>query len=392
MSVFRYTGRNESGHRVRGHLDADTPKAARMALSERGILAESVEAAQRPPSPTAARRAALYGELGLLLKSGFTLDKALTLLIDGGDGDPFLLAVRSSIRSGLSLSEALAVACRELPQYERATLRASEEAGFQGGMLVSLGEFLESRQKVADKIRSSLAYPCLVLALAMCMLSLMLYVVLPRATEMFSRMGSTMPRSATLLAIWGPRCMTIFIALAAAIAAFALYARSRSRTDRAFAARIDGVVASCPLLGNAMRHLWAQRFAGTMALLVEAGSTPQEALPVSGVATGSALVSSLADAAAREVRGGLPLSGAIASITPIGPILAEWVKVGESSGALSLTLASAAEKNRQTFENALSRFLSFLEPALIVALGSVVLAVALSILHPVLELAGAAIE
>lgn len=392
MSVFSYVGRDARGRRVRGNVAADSPKAVRAALAARGVTAERVDAGARFRPPSAGRRAAFYGELGVLLESGFTLEKALTLLLGDGGDDPFLLSVREAVRGGMSLSEALSVVVPSLPQYERSTIRASEDAGLQGRMLSSLGGFLEARRKVADNVRSSLAYPSLVFVLAMGMLSLMLYVVLPRAVAMFSRMGSSMPPSATALATWGPRFMTTLLAVVAAGGAFALYARSRSCVDSAFAMRLERVALRVPFLGNALRNLWAHRFAATMSLLVDAGAMPQAALPVAAVATGSALVSSLAADASRDVRGGLSLAAATSSMPPVGPLLSEWIKVGESSGSLSTMLARASDKCRQAFETLLARFLGLLEPALIVVLGVVVLAVAASILHPVLELAGAAVQ
>lgn len=392
MSVFSYVGRDARGRRVRGNVAADSPKAVRAALAARGVTAERVDAGVRFPVPSVERRAAFYGELGVLLESGFSLEKALSLLLGESGEDPFLLSVRESVRGGLSLSEAMSVVVPSLPQYERSTIGASGDAGLQGRMLTSLGGFLDARRKVADNVRSSLAYPSLVFVLAMGMLSLMLYVVLPRATAMFARMGTAMPPSATALAVWGPRLMTLLLALVAAGAAFAFYARARSRSDSAFAARLERVALHTPVLGNALRNLWAHRFAATMSLLVDAGAMPQSALPVAAVATGSALMSSLASGVSRDVRGGLSLSAAMASITPVGPLLSEWIKVGESSGSLSEMLARASDKCRQTFETLLARFLGLLEPALVVVLGAVVLAVAASILRPVLELAGAAID
>ena len=391
MSVFAYIGRDAGGRRVRGHVTADSPKAARMVLSGRGVIAERVDADGHRHTPSSARRAALYGELGVLLGSGFTLEKALSLLAGEGGEDPFLLSVREAVRGGMSLSEALSVVAPSLPRFESSTLRAAEDAGFQGGMLSSLGEFLEARRNVTDKVRSALAYPSLVFVLAMGMLSLMLYVVLPRAAAMFARMGSSMPPSATLLATWGPRLMTTLLALIAAIAVFAAYARSRSRGDAAFAARLERFALRLPFLGDALRNLWAQRFAGTMSLLLDAGTTPQAALPVASAATGSAFVGSLAGDVARDVRGGRSLSAAVALMPPLGPLLSEWVKVGESSGSLSTMLARAAEKCRHNFEASLSRFIGLLEPALVIVLGAVVLVVAVSVLHPVLEMAGGAI-
>ena len=63
------------------------------------------------------------------------------------------------------------------------------------------------------------------------------------------------------------------------------------------------------------------------------------------------------------------------------------MKVGESSGSLGKMLGQASARSRQAYETSLARFLGLLEPALIVAVGAVVLAITVSVLGPMLQLA-----
>jgi general secretion pathway protein F len=73
-------------------------------------------------------------------------------------------------------------------------------------------------------------------------------------------------------------------------------------------------------------------------------------------------------------------------MTPIAPLLSAWMSVGEKTGALSEMMERASERLRSEYERLLHRALSFLEPALIAMVGIAVLAVALGVLRPMLDL------
>ncbi|MBQ6247120.1 MAG: type II secretion system F family protein [Kiritimatiellae bacterium] len=393
MSLYTYTGRDAEGRRKTGWTEADTPKAARAALDAKGILTESIEPARPPRRVSAAERATFYNTLGVHLDAGFPLEQAFGMLIgEAGEGQRAALPLhlRGLVRDGVSLSDALVALIPSLPAYERTALRASEEAGFQGGMLQRLADFIENERAVGERIRGALAYPLAVLFMATSLLAIMVYVVLPRAIDVFDKVGDALPASARRLAEWGPRGMTLFLALLVVVGFTAFWLHGKARTDTATATRVEKLLCRLPVSRRALPLLWAHRFAGTMALLVGAGVAPQSALAVSGAATGSAWLASLAEEASAEVKAGATLRRAAERLTPIAPLIAEWVAVGESSGSLGKMLDQASARCRQTYETTLARFLGLLEPVLIVAVGVVVLIVTVSVLGPMLQLARSA--
>ena len=390
MSLYTYTGRDAEGRRKTGWAEADTPKAARAALDAQGILTESIEPARPPRRVSAAERATFYNALGVLLDAGFSLEQAFGMLIgEAGEGQRAALPLhlRGLVRDGASLSDALVTLIPSLPAYERTALRSSEEAGFQGGMLQQLAEFIESERAAVERIRSALAYPLAVLFMATALLAFMVYVVLPKAIDVFDKVGDALPASARRLAVWGPRGMTLFLALLGIGSVAAIWLRGKSRTDSATATIVEKAFCRMPLTRKTLPLLWAHRFAGTMSLLVGAGVAPQSALAVSGAATGSSWLASLAEQASAEVKAGATLRRAAEILTPIAPHIAEWVAVGESSGSLGKMLNQASARSRLAYETALARFIGLLEPALIVAVGVVVLIVTASVLGPMLQLA-----
>lgn len=390
MSLFSYKGVDASGKPCRGFTEADSPKAARVKLAAGGIITESVESAHPPKSVSVRDRAKFYNELGVLLNAGFTLERAFGLLCGESASEKdigFMLAVRELVRNGVAFSDAVGTVLPSLPQFEHTALKTSEDAGVQGKMLIALAEFMEGENEVSDKIKAAITYPLAVLVLAVGLLSLIVYIVLPRAMNVFSKIGDVLPRSAKLLAVWGPRGMTLLLAAVAVFALIIVWCRSRARSDARFAIRLEKTFAHFPIVSKVLPLLWAQRFAGTMSLLIDSGVAPQSAVAPSGAATGSLWLADAAGTAARGVKDGASLSTAILELKPIAPLVMEWIKVGESSGSLGRMLGEAAARCRRAYESTLTRFLGMLEPALIIAVGIVVLIITASVIGPMLQLA-----
>lgn len=394
MSVFAYIGRDKDGRRRHGWIEADTPKSARMVLDGRGILTEKLTPAVVSGRLGVEGRARLYRELGVMMRAGFTLERALGMLLDEGQTDlqmrGFLIGLRDRIRDGLPLSRAILVAMPELPAFERAALMAAEQAGLQGQMLEQLADFLEAQLAVAERLRAALLYPVAVLVLATALLSLMMFVVLPKATTLFAQFGDGLPVATRLVSAWGPRLMLLVLLLVFGIVMAGLWARRAARQDERLARRLEQGLVRIPVVHAILARLWSLRFASTMSLLVQAGVTPQEALAVAGAATGSRWIATLTAEQAGRVRQGESLSSAVAALPPLAPHLTEWVRVGESAGNLKEMLDQAALRCRQGYESRLTRMLGLLEPALILVVGLAVLVVAYTVLKPMLDLARAA--
>lgn len=394
MSVFAYIGRDAAGHRQRGWIEADTPKSARIVLDGRGILTEKLTPAVISGRLGLDGRARLYRELGVMLRAGFTLERALGMLLDEGQTDlpmrGFLIGLRDRIRDGLPLSRAILVLTPKLPAFERAALMVAEQAGLQGQMLEQLADFLEAQLALAERLRAALLYPVAVMVLATALLSMMMFVVLPKATTLFAQFGDGIPSAAKMVSTWGPRLMFLVLLLALALGLAGLWARRAARHDARLAMRLEQGLLRVPIVNAILARLWSLRFASTMSLLVQAGVTPQESLAVAGAATGSSWIAALTTEQAERVRQGASLSSAVAAMPPLAPHLTEWVRVGESAGNLKEMLNQAALRCRQGYEGRLTRMLGLLEPALILIVGLAVLVVAYTVLKPMLDLARAA--
>jgi len=128
------------------------------------------------------------------------------------------------------------------------------------------------------------------------------------------------------------------------------------------------------------------RFSRTLSMLLTGGIPLIDGLILAGRATGSPWLSRIVEREAETVRHGSSLSDAVRRIPRLSQSLPGWISVGEAGGGLERLLANAGERYENNWNRYVSRWLSLLEPVLILVIGGFVLLVTLSVLLPVLSL------
>lgn len=385
MATYEYSGYQADGAPRRGRIEAEGAKQALRRLAETGVFAESVRPLRASAPLDAARRAALYRELGALLGAGLPMDRALALMMESEDADISLAlaAAMAGVREGRWLADSLAAACPGMLGHERAALAAAEHSAALPAMLPRMAEILEARELVRDRVRSALVYPAFVLALGVLVAAVMLGVVVPKTGAMLAESGLELP-AASRLAVAGAKAFAAGTAALAAGLAVALgLARRAAARSAARAVAIDRAMLRLPFMRAALA-LAGMRFASTLSVLTASGLPVVEALPIAGAATGRPWLRRCVEEQAEAVRNGRSLSTAIAALPGVGRELGEWVRVGEAGGCLGPMLDVAAGRMQREWERTLARRLALLEPAILALVGLFVLVLALALILPVM--------
>ena len=90
----------------------------------------------------------------------------------------------------------------------------------------------------------------------------------------------------------------------------------------------------------------------------------------------------------REVLEGKSLSASMAEREIFPAVAIKMIEVGESTGALREMLASTAEFFEEEIETSLSRFVTVVEPVLLVIMGLIIAILLLSLYMPLVQLGG----
>jgi general secretion pathway protein F len=398
MPGFRYQAYSVEGKLHKGVLEADSARQARAQLRDQGLTPYRVEviaandpaagARFRPVALSSTQVTQLTRSLASLLEAGLTVEQAFNALIEQAEQErvrQVLAALRGEVLAGNTIAKALGAFPRLFPELYRTLVAAGESSGRLPQVLGKLADYLEERHQLRARLALSLIYPSIVMAVALAVVGALLVYVLPQVVQVFQHAHQQLPLltralialSGFLRATW---ILWIVLAIAAAIALRFAMKRPAAR------AAIHRFLWRSPLLGRVLRHLDAARLAATLSILVGSRVPILQSLEAAeGVMTLTPMRAALATAA-RGVREGMPLARALSATRAFPPVMVHLIASGEASGRLDEALERAARQQQHDIATRLAAFAALFEPAMILAMGGVVLAIVLAILLPIFQL------
>lgn len=409
MTAYRYSAADASGRDQLGVLEADSARQARQLLRNQGLVPLVVEpveseAARRAPGAWRGRRlsqaelAVLTRQFASLTAAALPIADALTVLVEQSDQQAvreMMASVRTEVRGGMSLSNALARHPRQFPAIYRALIAAGEESGKLGSVLGSLADFIEERARLQQKITLAFVYPAILTVVSLLVVTFLLTYVIPQVVQVFAQTKHALPvLTRVMLGVSSfLRRDGWLLILGAAVAAFAAQRALRIESVRL---QWHRRLLRLPIVGALSRTINTARFASTLSILVGSGVPMLRSLQAAGeTVTNLALRARVVDAAQR-VREGASLARALraedsdraavgrARLFP--PVLIHLINSGEATGKLPEMLARAADMHAREAERRTLLLTSLLEPALILGMGLVVMLIVLAVLMPIIEI------
>lgn len=396
MSAYRYRAYRADGKEETGLLEADSPRAARAQLRERGLAPLAVDEVAPAGANKLKRRRGLSGaalalvtrQLATLLTAGLPLERALAALIEQSEhaaGRELMATVRSDILEGASLSQALAQRPQAFSSVYRAMVAAGEQSGRLDQILLQLADYLDRRQALQQKVLFALAYPAVVTLVAIgVVLALMTYVV-PQVVEVFRQTHQSLPLLTRLLVGVSSVVRRGWPLMVVSVAAL-LWGGARVMKVPSLRQQVHLKLLKLPLVGRLLRGVNAARLASTLAILVGSGVPLLAALDTARALVALAPMQLAIADASIKVREGSSLAGALGGSGLFPPVLIHLIKSGEASGALPSMLARAAEEQERDVERRLTALTTLFEPLLILGMGVVVLVIVLAIMMPIIDM------
>lgn len=394
MPAFRWEAVDARGQLRHGLLDADTPRAARDRLRADGLTPTAVEDAPERGTPLARLRlspltlALLTRQLATLALSGMPLDRALAALEEQAD-DPRVGALCAALRGHLAAGEPLATALARYPRtfapLYRGLVVAGAETGRLADVLARLADYLEARQALRQKFVVALIYPALVTIIALSVIAVLLVYVVPQVVAVYQQSRQTLPflTQALIATSNALRAIGWLLVLGALALGFAFAWALRQPALRA---RWQALLLATPGIGRLLQSLDAARFASTLAILVASGAPLLRALDAAADVMRMGPMSAAARTAGTLVRQGVSLSRALREQRVFPPLLVHLVANGEQSGALAAMLERAAGELEREAERRLTWVAALIQPALIVAMGAIVLVLVLAVMLPIVAM------
>ena len=144
----------------------------------------------------------LCRQLAVFLRSGVSVLEALVILADETSNKVMksaLQGIRLSLESGARFSEAAAEHQELFPTYAIEILRSAELTGNLDQVLDQLADYLEREIDTSQRVRSAMAYPLVVMGLALVVSTVLVAYVLPKFRDFFSSLGAKLPLPTRIL-------------------------------------------------------------------------------------------------------------------------------------------------------------------------------------------------
>lgn len=398
MSAFEFKALDARGKQQQGVLEADSARAVRQQLRDKGWAPLEVNTAAdrqhqarlftRKGSLGARDLALVTRQLATLIQSGIPIEQSLAAVASQSEKPAIksmMLAIRARVLEGYNLADSLGEFPSAFPKLYRSTVAAGEHAGHLDLVLNRLADYTEQRQEARQKIQLAAIYPVILTVVALAIVIFLLTYVVPDIIDVFVRSGQQLPALTEgllavsgFLAAFGPY---IAVALVAAVAAFRLALRKP-----AMRMQFHRWLLHVPLLSKLSRGLNTARFASTLSILSTSGVPLVEAMRIAGEVLSNDYLKLQIQAATQRVSEGSSLKRSLEQTGYFPPMMLHMIASGEASGELDQMLERTARSQENDLQSKLATLVGLFEPMMLLVMGLVVLIIVLAIMLPILNM------
>jgi len=406
MPNFAYVSINDKGEPVNGYIEQPDRNSVIRALTKQGLKPISIKESKKglllsklknmltSSNKVKSDHLVMFTrQLSAMIGAGVPILRALNALADHISESPalkrILINVISDIEAGSTLGEALAKYPNTFNDIYINMIKAGESAGIIEEILKRLALQQEKNMSMRKKIKSSMAYPVVLLSITvLAFFGLMIFIV-PKIGDVMKGLGGEdaqlpvltqvmLDISSFIISFW----YLIIIGLVAIIYGVSVYLKTK-KGRRQF----HFILLKLPMINKILVKIAIARFARTFSALIEAGVAVLEALDVTSRAVGNVIYEEAIVKAEEEVKNGKPLSSVIESNPIFPPIVSQMLSVGEETGQTDKILVKVAEFYEEEVDTAIQGISSIIEPVMIVIMGSMVGLIAASVMLPIAGLA-----
>jgi type IV pilus assembly protein PilC len=395
---FRCRLASPSGEITEGVYAADSESRLRHDLEEKGLYVLSLQTKGALPGlairlPRQSRIPTLEflvfnQELATLLKAGMPLVQSLDLLRRRVASPTFrgvLDDVHEKVRSGSALSDAFAAHGSLFPSVYTASLLAGERSGSLDTVLRRFVEYTKIIATVRRRTISALVYPAVLISLALILVAIIVLKVVPAFADFYESFHAELPLVTRIIlsvsSIIRGQFLLIVLALAVSIAAGVAWIRQEGQR-----ARFDRLILRVPVLGDLASKFATSQMARTLATLLGGGLPLVNALDIAARSMSNQFMARQLEIVGSRVREGESFAAALERRGIFPDVAVKMAEVGESTGALQEMLNTVADFFDEEIATKTERFVTLIEPTLLVMMGIVIAGLLLALYMPLFQL------
>ena len=399
MPKFAYKAKRPNGEVVEGTLEAESKRLVVSKLHGMKVFPISIEeeggkGLQAEVSLQTFSRikftdiVTFTRQLSDLTKAGLPLVRSLDVLVEQTDNDKLksvIRAMNNDVSGGMAFSDALAKFPKHFSDLYCSMVRSGEVGGYLDTVLDRLADFLEKEADVRSQIRNAMAYPVIMICVAVAVVLILTVYVVPTFVQMFEEQNLALPRITQILVNISDAFTSYWYAIIAGICSVVWGYRKYAATPEG-RTNIDRLKLRVPILGDMVKKQEIAKFSRTLGTLLGNGVSILKALDVVTDVITNKILSEEVKGLKADISEGERLSSKMKQSEIFPPVAVNMVAVGEETGQLETTLQRIAETYEVETERALKTLVTLIEPLLIVSMAVVVGFIVMAMILPIFQM------
>ncbi|MBN2517143.1 MAG: type II secretion system F family protein [Deltaproteobacteria bacterium] len=330
-------------------------------------------------------------QFATMIDAGLPIVHSLDLLAQEEENKTFkkvIAEIKEDIEGGTTLTDSLKKHPEVFDELFVNLVNAGEAGGILDVVLDRLSGYMEKAIKLKSKVKGAMTYPAATLVIAVAVVILLLWKVVPVFQEMFTGVGGTLPGPTQFLVnashFVQNNILYIFAGLIISYIAFKRYYRTeRGRLN------IDKLMLKAPVFGVLLKKVAVAKFSRTLSTMISSGVPILEGLEIVSKTAGNRVIENVLMDTKKSISEGKTIAEPLAQAQVFPSMVVSMIAVGENTGALDAMLAKIADFYDDEVDAAVEAMTSLLEPFLMVFLGGIIGGMIVALYLPIFKMAGA---
>ena len=321
-------------------------------------------------------------EFSTLISAGLPMDRSLNILGSLTENEKLRETTKeilTQIEGGSSLAEALSQHPRIFSRLYVNMVKAGESGGFLEKILSRLAQYLQSVKEIKEYLISVMIYPLFLTIVSGLSVAILVTFVIPRFAKIFSDMGQAIPVPTQIMLIISHLVRSYWWAGIGIIAliyfGLKIYTKKEERKVTWDRFKLRWVA-----IGEIIKKVEVARFSRTLGTLLQSGVSILPALSLAKEISQNRVISRSIAHVHDRLREGKAISKSLEETGVFPPLAVHMIGVGEETGRLDEMLIKVAETYEENVQSSIKRFVSLLEPLIILFMGLIVGFIVISML------------
>ncbi len=398
MAAFVWEGRTRAGEIKKGVMEAAAEPDVTARLRQQNISVTKIKKQAKQlqlPSfgggVSSKDLVVFTRQMATMIDAGLPIVQCLDLLGGQQPNKTFkniLMGIKVDLESGSHFSEALKKHPKVFNDLYVNLVAAGEAGGILDRILARLALYIEKAEKLKGTVKGALIYPIAVVCIAVVVVILLLWKVIPVFQNMFKDFGNGALPAPTQVVIaisegFQAHALLIVGSIVGSVVGFNLFL-----ADKRGKAIFDRVILRSPLFGPLLRKVAVARFTRTLGTLLSSGVPILDALEIVARTAGNTVVMNAILYARAKISEGRTMTEPLLETKVFPTMVVQMIGVGEQTGAMDNMLQKIADFYEEEVDVAVAALTKLMEPLMMVFLGGIVGGLLIAMYMPIFELAG----